>query len=80
MPSLPDLLRLDLSNNALLGKDLNILANNYPKLETLKLSNNLIKADWESLKAPFSKMSESLISLDLSANPISDPTNNYYRD
>jgi hypothetical protein len=80
MPTLPDLIRLDLSNNALLGKDLGLMAPLYPKLETLKLANNLIKSDWESLKGPLQKMSESLINLDLSANPISDSGGNYYRE
>lgn len=42
------------------------------------MSNNLIKADWESLKTPFMKLRESLINLDLSANPICDV--NGYRD
>lgn len=80
LPMLPNLVRLDLSNNQLLGKDLNIIANNYLKLETLKLGNNLIKNDWESMKGPLSKMSECLISLDFSANPISEISNTYYRE
>ena len=50
------------------------------KIETLKLGNNLIKAEWESLKTPLVKLGESLISLDLSANSISEIQSSYYRE
>jgi len=80
LPHLPDLIRLDLSNNSLLGKDLANVANNYPKLETLKLSNNLIKGDWENLKVTLMKLGETLINLDVSSNPISDNGGSNYRE
>ncbi len=69
-----------MSNNALLGKDLGIIASCFPNLETLKLSNNLIKSDWEVMKGPLQKLSETLINLDLSCNPISDSSTSYYRE
>ena len=56
------------------------IANNYLKLETLKLGNNLIKTEWENLKIPLVKLGETLISLDLSSNPISENSNRYYRE
>ena len=80
LPSLSQLVRLDVSNNALLGKDLGNVAACFPNLETLKLANNLIKSDWESMKGPLQKMSETLINLDLSCNPISDSASSYYRE
>eukprot|EP00347_Sterkiella_histriomuscorum_P023699 403333693 len=82
LPALPNLVRLDVSNNRLWqsAKDLSIIANTYPKLETLKLGNNLIKGDWEGMKVALSKLGESLINLDLSANPISENNNMQYRE
>ncbi|CDW83824.1 leucine rich repeat protein [Stylonychia lemnae] len=80
LPNLPNLVRLDLSSNQIVAKELIHIANNYLKLETLKLGNNMIKPEWESLKMPLTKLGETLISLDLSANLIGEIQNNYYRE
>jgi len=80
LPNLPNLIRLDLANNHIVAKEMAHIANNYLKLETLKLGNNLIKTEWENLKIPLVKLGETLISLDLSSNPISENSNRYYRE
>ena len=74
LPMLPTIMRLDLANNRLNGQNLNIL-NQYKTLESLKLANNLIR-NFTYLQSLSSL--ESLISLDLSANPVTEV--NDYRE
>lgn len=74
MPMMPKIMRLDLSNNRLNGQNLSAI-NQYKSLENLKLANNFIR-NFNYLQ-PLSNI-ESLLSLDLSANPVTEV--NDYRE
>ena len=75
MPILPNLDRLTLSDNNLMGEDFHIINVSYKKLKVLDLSNNAVRnLDFVALLAKV----KTLKTLDLSANPITDI--NKYRE
>lgn len=75
LPVLPQLDRLTLSDNNIIGEDLHFINLNYKKLKVLDLSNNAIRnLDFVALLAKV----KTLKTLDLSANPITDI--NKYRE
>lgn len=61
-------MRVELADNRLTGQDLGVITQ-YKSLETFKIGNNLIR-NFDLLRV-LGKC-ESLITLDLSANPVSD--------
>ena len=73
MPVLPNLTRLELSDNLLNGEDLNIINTSFRKLQTLIIANNSIKS-FDNIAMLFK--CTALKEIDLSANPVTE-MNNY---